>query len=39
MEKKPRILIDSDQIAKRVKELGKEITEDYRRGTCRYFIA
>ncbi|MFS8541644.1 MAG: hypoxanthine phosphoribosyltransferase, partial [Tissierellales bacterium] len=27
--KQPRILIDAEEIAKRVKELGKEITKDY----------
>lgn len=27
--KQPRVLIDEEQIAKRVKELGKEITKDY----------
>jgi len=29
LNKQPRVLIDEEQIAKRVKELGQEITKDY----------
>lgn len=30
MDKKPKILLDSDEISKRIKELGDEISKDYK---------